>query len=444
MRAQEKRPPSGMPRLTHVAVADLIPNPSNPRIHKIAQVRALARSIEAFGFNTPILVDKRNQIVAGHGRWEAAKLLDLSAVPVIRLEHLTENQARAFMLADNKLAEKSDWDEGKLAIHLKELSELVLDFDLGATGFELPDIDLRIQSLDPPDVADKDDAFSVPAGAPVSRPGDLWLLGEHRLFCRSALAPSSYDAVLGDEVAAGVFADPPYNVRVDGHVGGAGKIRHREFAMASGEMSREKFAAFLEESLGLAVARSSPGAVIYTCMDWRHMAEMLAAGAAAGCCLINLCVWVKTNGGMGSFYRSRHELVFVFRNGDEQRVNNVQLGRFGRNRNNVWNYPGANSFARKGRVQGLDLHPTVKPVALVADAILDSTNRGDVVLDPFLGSGTTIMAAERTGRRCCGIELDPLYVDTAIRRWAGLTGKQAQRDSGLSFADLEIERRSQA
>jgi DNA modification methylase len=400
-RADERRSkrPRGVGKLALVPIGALRADPRNTRKHSRIHVRAIARSIEAFGFNAPILVDKRNQIVAGHGRYEAAQLLRLERIPVISLDHLTETQARAYLLADNKLAERSSWDDASLALQLKELSELALDFDLEAIGFELPEVDLRIQSLDPTDNADRADEFSNATGPAVSLPGDLWLLGKHRVYCGSALDPLAYELLMAEERASAVFTDPPYNVKIDGNVCGSGAVKHREFAMASGEMSREQFARFLAGALDLGRTYASPGAIIYACMDWRHMAEMLAAGDAAKFELLNLCVWVKTNGGMGSLYRSRHELVFVFRNGAEAHRNNVQLGRFGRNRTNVWNYPGANVFKRNGRKSDLDLHPTVKPIAMVADAILDSTNLDDVILDPFLGSGTTLLAAERARRR---------------------------------------------
>jgi DNA modification methylase len=439
---QTSKRAKGVGKLTLVPIDAIRADPRNPRKHSRIQVRAIARSIEAFGFNAPILVDKRNQIVAGHGRYEAAQLLGLDRIPVISLDHLTEAQARAYLLADNKLAERSSWDDAGLARQLKELSELALDFDFEAIGFELPEVDLRIQSLDPTDNADRADEFRNAVGPAVSLPGDLWLLGRHRLYCGSALDPSAYELLMANERASAVFTDPPYNLKIDGNVCGSGAVKHREFAMASGEMTREEFVRFLSGALDLARAHASRGAIIYACMDWRHMAEMLAAGDAANFELLNLCVWVKTNGGMGSLYRSRHELVFVFRNGGEAHRNNVQLGRFGRNRTNVWNYPGANSFKRNGRKNDLDLHPTVKPIAMVADAILDSTNLDDVVLDPFLGSGTTLLAAERAGRRCHGVELDPLYVDTAIMRWERLTRQQARLTSGQSFADVKGERRA--
>jgi DNA modification methylase len=435
------KPPLQRAELAFLATTELKPDPCNPRKHDRGQIRAIARSIESFGFNAPILINKNKQIIAGHGRFEAAKLNGCTQVPVICLEHLTDAQARAYMLADNKLTDRSSWDDAALALHLRELSELALDFDIEAIGFELPEIDFRIQSLEITEDADRADEFNAAVGPLVSHIGDLWLLGDHRLYCGSALDPTAYDILLGTAKAAVVFTDPPYNVKVDGHVCGSGAIKHREFAMASGEMSEDEFTRFLNETLELAGSHAAGGAIVYACMDWRHMGEMLATGRAIGFDLLNLCVWVKSNGGMGSLYRSRHELVFVFRNGKEAHLNNVQLGRFGRNRTNVWNYAGANSFPRKGQASALDLHPTVKPIAMVSDAILDSTKRNDIVLDPFCGSGTTLLAAERTGRHGCGIEIDPLYVDTAIARWERMTGKQARHATGQTFADIKAERR---
>jgi DNA modification methylase len=434
--------PAACGRFEMLPLDQLEPDPLNPRKHSREQIRAIARSIEAFGFNAPILIDRNRRIVAGHGRYEAARLLGCAEVPVVWLEHLSEAQAKAYLLADNKLTDRSCWDDAALALRLKELTELAIDFEVEDIGFELPEIDFRIQSLDAADELDLADEFEPCSGPAVSRAGDLWLLGDHRLLCGSALQASAYDLLLRGAKAAAIFADPPYNVKIDGHVCGSGAIKHQEFAMASGEMTTDEFGLFLKTALGLAGARLSEGAVVYACMDWRHMGEMLDAGAATGFDLINLCVWVKSNGGLGSLYRSRHELVFVFRNGPSKHLNNVQLGRFGRNRTNVWNYPGANSFPRKGRAKSLDLHPTVKPIAMVADALLDSTKPDDVVLDPFCGSGATILAAERVGRRGVGIELDPLYVDTAIARWEKMTRALAHHASGGTFSDIRAERRT--
>jgi DNA modification methylase len=437
--ASDKTKPS-VRHISFLAISDLTPAPHNARRHTRAQIRDLAKSIDAFGFNVPILIDRHRQIVAGHARYEAAKLRDLTQVPVIFLDHLTETEAEAFALADNQFSARSAWDDEKLGRQLKKLNELVLDFDIEAIGFELPEIDLRIQALDTSDAADNADEFEPSTGPAVSIAGDLWRLGPHRLYCGNALDVAAYTTLMEAEKAAGVFTDPPYNAKIDGHVSGLGRTTHREFAMASGEMTDEEFARFLTETMNRICAHTSLGALIYVCMDWRHMEEMLAAGRALECELVNLCVWAKANGGMGSLYRSRHELVFVFKNGKHAHLNNVQLGRFGRNRTNVWNYPGFNGFARNGSKDAAVSHPTVKPIALVSDAILDSTKRNDIVLDPYIGSGTTILAAERTGRRCFGIEIDPLYVDTAVDRWQRLTGQQAQNAQGQTFAQVKLER----
>jgi DNA modification methylase len=428
--------------VSYLPIGSIIPNPGNPRKHPAEQIRAIANSIEAFDFNAPILIDVANRIVAGHARVEAAKRLGLVEVPAIRLEHLSEQQAKAYMLADNKLTDRSTWDDRKVAIVLKELSEIALDFEIEATGFESPEIDLRIQSLEPPDEAtDSADEFETPDRPPVFRLGDLWTLGDHRLLCGTALESSSYDALLAGEKASAGFTDPPYNVQVKGHVSGKGAKKHREFPMAAGELSEDAFSRFLLDAFDLMISHSVEGATFFACMDWRHLLEIVGAIRAVGCVLLNLCVWVKTNGGMGSLYRSRHELVFVFGKRDATRVNNVQLGKHGRNRTNVWNYPGMNSFARRGRTRGLDLHPTVKPIAMVSDAILDVTQRGDIVLDPFCGSGTTILATERTGRRGYAIELDPGHVDTAIERWQRMTKQAAVHANGKTFEEIRAEGR---
>jgi DNA modification methylase len=348
------------------------------------------------------------------------------------------------MIADNKLAEIATWDDRLLAEQLQELSVHGLDFNIEVTGFEMGEIDLRIASLEEPPESDDDPTDVVPevsAGPPLSKNGDLWVLDRHRLLCGSALETPAFAALMGGEQAAMGFTDPPYNVRIDGHASGLGAIHHRPFPMASGEMDGAEFTAFLAGAFRNLAAFSVDGSLHYICMDWRHVEELLAAGRAAYGELKNLCVWVKDNAGMGSLYRSQHELVFVFKHGRSEHRNNIQLGRFGRNRSNIWRYAGANSFARCGEEGNLlALHPTVKPVAMVADAILDCSARGDIVLDAFLGSGTTLIAAERTGRRCYGLELDASYVDTIVRRWQALTGGSAcHTASGRSFDDLARE-----
>jgi DNA modification methylase len=425
-------------------IDELKPDPANPRRHSKKQIRQIANSIRAFGFNVPILIDRDGNVIAGHGRLLAARELGMTEVPTLCLDHLTPTQVRAYRIADNKLTENGAWDDRLLAQQLKDLSLLGLDFSLELTGFVMAEIDLRIASLeDIPDRADDpaDAVPDAPAGPAISKIGDKWVLDRHRLLCGNALDTAGFVALMGEESAAMVFADPPYNVPIDGHATGLGAIHHRPFPMASGEMDSTAFTAFLGEAFHNLAAFSIDGSLHYVCMDWRHVKELLAAGRDTYGELKNLCVWVKDNAGMGSLYRSQHELVFVFKHGRHGHRNNVQLGQFGRNRSNVWRYPGANSFARCGEEGNLlALHPTVKPVALVADAILDCSARGDIVLDAFLGSGTTVIAAERTGRRCYGLELDPLYIDTAIRRWQALTGGSARHAAnGRTFDDLAGE-----
>ncbi len=273
----------------------------------------------------------------------------------------------------------------------------------------------------------------------VSKPGDLWQLGNHRLLCGDTRNRGHVDRLMGGERADASFTDPPYNVRVKDIVG-RGRVKHGEFAMASGEMSRSDFIAFLEETLGLAAGVSRDGAVHYVCMDWRHIGELIEAGREVYSEMLNLVVWAKSNAGQGSFYRSQHEFIGVFRVGDAQHLNNVELGRHGRSRSNVWSYAGVNTF-RAGRMDELAAHPTVKPVGMVADALKDSTRRGDIVLDPFSGAGTTILAAERVGRRAYALELEPKYVDVTIRRWQAFTRRDAvHAETGQTFDEVAHDR----
>jgi DNA modification methylase len=413
----------------------------NPREHSKKQIAQIAESIRAFGFNVPVLIDDDNKIIAGHGRFLACKQLGITEVPTICLSHLSPEQIRAFVIADNKLTENSTWNEILLGEQLKSLSEIELNFSLEATGFEMGEIDLLIEGLSQPGDVAQDPANVVPddSETSVSSPGDWWQLGKHRVLCGDALELGSYERLMTKQLADIVFTDPPYNVPIDGHASGLGKKQHRDFGMACGEMSQAEFTDFLRTVCKRLVGASHDGAIHFICMDWRHVGELLDAGRDAYDEVKNICVWVKNNGGMGSLYRSQHELILVFKQGKDSHRDNVQLGQFGRYRSNVWQYPGANSsFRATAEGNLLDLHPTVKPVALVADAILDCSSRGDIVLDPFLGSGTTVIAAERTGRICYGIELDPAYVDTAVRRWQRFTGMRAVHgESGRSFDDLE-------
>jgi DNA modification methylase len=412
-------------KIENTALCELRPHPNNTRTHSKKQIRQIARSIEKFGFCNPVLVDDAKQIIAGHGRVEAAKLLGLETVPTCRLSHLNDAEKRAYILADNRLAEKAGWDKELLAIELQGLIEL--DVDIEVTGFETADIDLILEDArEASGVASgPEDAVPEPLPGPaVSQPGDLWLLGAHRLLCADARDQAAYDQLLAGIKAEFVFTDPPYNVVINGNVCGLGRVRHRAFMMASGEMSEAEFTAFLETVFRLLAENSVDGSIHQICMDWRHAWEILAAGRAVYRELKNLCIWNKTNAGMGSFYRSKHELVFVWKLGTAAHINNFELGQHGRHRSNVWDYPGINT-TRAGRLEELAMHPTVKPVTLVADAIKDCSRRGGLVLDPFCGSGTILIAAERTGRKARALEIDPNYVDVAVRRWQTYTGKPA-------------------
>ncbi len=427
-------------QIQYRATGDLVLDPRNPRQHSQSQVNLIADSIREFGFIMPIVVDHTGQVVVGHGRVLAARKLGMPRVPVVEIRHLSPAQLKALRIADNRLAQHAHWDERLLGENFLELKELDLDFDLSVTGFSLPEIDLAMQKLDERLIVDANDEADATTGVPVCQLGDVWQLGDHRVHCGDATFEATFDTLMSGERAHVVFVDPPYNVPIAGHVSGKGKIRHREFAQGVGELSREEFARFLTGSCALLAKYSENGAIHFVCMDWRHADELLAAGRDVYSELKNIAVWVKSNAGMGSLYRSQHELVFVFKSGTERHTNNIELGRYGRNRTNVWHYDSASTQRRKGN-NLLELHPTAKPVQLVMDVLLDCSNRGEIVLDSFLGSGTTLLAAERTGRICRGIELDPLYIDTAIRRWQNLTGRAAVRLSdGKLFREIEAEK----
>lgn len=424
--------------IEQVAVEKLKPRARNARLHSKRQVEQLAASIREFGFVGAIVIDEVGNVLAGHGRLAAAKLLGLGALPCVRINHLDDKSKAAFALADNRLAELSDWDDEVLKIELGEL-EAIGDFDLEITGFDTVDLD-RLLGPEPDPHADPDDNIpelfdDKPA---VSALGDLWILGQHRLLCGDALKPENYTRLLGNEEVVQVITDPPFNVKIRGHVSSKG---FREFAMASGELSAEEFTDFLAKWLVNASKVSRDGAIFHVFMDWRHMEETLAAVRSAGLTLMNLCVWVKPAGGMGSFYRSQHELIFVIKTGNAPHINNFGLGARGRNRSNVWRYPNVVHGARRGISDPDKGHPTPKPVAAIIDALKDCSRRGDVILDPFAGSGTAVIAAERIGRKARLIELDPHYVDLTVRRWQVVTeGSAKLAANGHSFAEIEAER----
>jgi len=421
--------------LEYCSIESLTLDPENARVHKPAQIKQIAASIDAFNFNVPILVDRDGKVLAGHGRLLACRKLGRQEIPVIRLEHLSPAQARAFSIAENRLTELSSWNETVLAGHFKVLAEFNLDFDLEATGFSIGEIDLKIEGLELLGEEEPDED-PIPDGPAVAKTGDLWFLGPHKVLCGDSLETASYQRLLGSERAAMVFTDPPYNVKISGHVSGKGKTQHREFAMASGEMSEAEFTAFLVSVCGLMAEVSAEGSLHYVCMDWRHLFPLMTAGRTVYDSLLNICVWAKPNGGMGSLYRSAHEFVLVFKKGRASHVNNVQLGKFGRNRRNLWSYASGGGFGRGEEADLTSQHPTPKPVTMIADAILDVTVPGDFILDVFGGSGSTLMAAERVRRVARLIEMDPLYVDLTMRRFQRLTGQRATREDGATFDAL--------
>lgn len=429
--------------IADLAIDQLKPYPKNARTHSKKQIQQIARSIEEFGFNNPVLIDADGTIIAGHGRVEAARLLGKEAVPTLMAKHMTPAQVQAYRLADNKLAELAGWDPDILKIEFQNLFELDNTLDLTLTGFEMAEIDLLLDGEPAAGPDPADDLAGMQKPDAVSRPGDLWVMGDHKIICGDALNAADYALLMENELAEVVFSDPPYNVRVKDIVG-LGKAKHDEFAMASGEMTRDQFTGFLTTALGNMAAFSKDGSIHFICMDWRHCEELLVAGRAAYDEHKNICVWTKDNGGMGSLYRSQHEFIFVFKHGTVPHINNVALGKYGRYRTNVWSYPGQNTF-HKDREEDLAAHPTVKPVQLVADAILDCSTRGGLVLDPFGGSGTTLLAAEKTSRRARLIELEPVYVDVAIRRWQKMTGQKAvHAATGKTFAETEQQAEQEA
>lgn len=423
-------------------IASLKSHERKLRKHSAASIVKLMGSIREFGFALPLLVDTDSVLIVGEARLEAARRLGMTELPVITADQWSRAQVKAYRLADNRLAELGEWNNEELVLELSE----ILDMDevhLDSLGWETAEIDKLFDWNETGGCAPADDpadAQMAPPEHPVTRPGDIWQLGKHRLMCASSLEAATWALLMDGKIAAMAFSDPPFNVPIDGHVCGLGKVKHAEFAQASGEMSKAEFTEFLTGHIGAMAGCIADGGLLYLCIDWRHMAEMSDAVAACGLALINVCVWNKSNGGMGSLYRSKYELVFVAKKGTAPHTNNVQLGKHGRYRTNVWDYAGINSFGA-GRMDDLASHPTVKPNALVADAIRDVTRAGEIVIDGFMGSGTTILAAERAKRVAYGIEIEPGYVDVAIKRWEKMTGEIAVLAStGQLFAEVAAER----
>jgi DNA modification methylase len=425
-------------RVEMTRIGDLHANPNNARTHNRKSRRAILASIRRFGFLVPIIVDRQNMIVAGNGRYLACVEGGIDEVPVIRADLLTPEDYRAFALAENRVAELSGWDENILAAELNALFES--GYEIEVTGFTTADLDFSL----PDAKSEKLEQVLLPdlAAKAVSRRGDLWRIGPHRLYCGDSRLAESYETLLEGELAAMVFADAPYGVRIAGNVSGLGKVVHREFEMMSGEQTPAELTAFLRACFRNCVRFSQPASIHYQCMDWRHMREMLDAADGVYSELKNVAVWVKPSAGMGTFYRSRHEFIFIFKSGKGKHKNNFGLGDTGRSRSNVWEYQGASGF-HKGRKRDLEDHPTIKNTALVADAILDCSDRNDLILDPFSGSATTLLAAHKTGRRGAAIEIDPLYVDTSLRRLADATGLTPVHANGRTFDEVAADREAE-
>jgi DNA modification methylase len=416
-------------------IGELKPHPDNARKHSRKQVRALANSVEKFGWTNPILIDDTDTILAGHCRLQAAKYLHLEKVPTLCLSDLDEASRRAYLIADNRLAELgSSWDRQQLASNYESIQLLDPVLDLSVTGFQLDEIEIF---LDAATGGNPEQPLPIPAKTTVSRPGDMWFLGEHRLICGDALRSETYARLLGEDRAQLVYVGTPYNVPVNGHMVRRG--RHPEFLMASGELSEDEYENFLKTVIANLIRFSQSGSIHYLFIDWRHVAHMLKAVQPYDE-MKNIICWNKQTAGLGAFYRSQHEMIVVMKSGTERHINNFRLGENGRHRTNVWSYQGLNSGWDAERQDQLALHPTVQPLEMVVDALKDCSRKRGIVLDPFGGSGTTLMAAEQTDRRACLIELDPVYVDVCIRRWETSTRKSAvHADTGQSFEDTSKE-----
>lgn len=406
------------------------------RLHRDneAHVLEVMANIEAFAVSAPILITGDREIIDGRFVVEAARRLGLDSLPCVVIDHLNEEEVRLLRLALNRLPQKAAWDFEALQLEFAELIELGAPVEL--SGFSLPEIDqiLLDDEEEAPEAAELEPDPEAPV---VARLGDLWILGDHRLICGDARDPDVYQRLLEGTAVRFLLTDMPYNVKIRGHVTSGD---HAEFPMASGEMSDAEFRTFIREWMGEAKRHIVDGGMLATFIDWRGIEATLAVGRELDMDLLNLVVWAKTNAGMGSLWRSSYELLPVFKVGKAPHVNNVELGKNGRWRSNLWTAPGASSLGSEARA-GLKLHPTVKPVPLLVDALLDVTHRGEVVLDPFSGSGSALMAAEQTGRLACGIELDPRYIDVTVRRWQDATGDRAiLAETGDSFEQVAAQR----
>jgi DNA modification methylase len=418
------------------APGDLTPYEGNPRKHPEKQLVQLMASIEHFGFAYPLLVDVHGVVITGHARLEAAMRLGMTELPVLVAEHWTKTQVRAYRLADNELSRAATWDLNLLQVELSHIIEIG-EVPIEILGWSTGEIDVLLEGPKD-DRPDPDDHVPEVSERSVARSGDVWLLGRHRLLCGSSLEPECWVRLMDGKTAHMVLTDAPFNVRVNGHISGSN--RFEEFAMASGEMSPAEFTEFNATYLRNMTAHLKDGAIMMAFMDHGHLHELMTATRQVGLKHINLCVWKKSNGGMGSLWRSQHELVLVVKYGTAPHTNAIELGKHGRYRTNVWEVPGANSFGAT-RDQDLADHPTVKPTKLLTEAIRDVTRQGEIVLDAFAGSGSTILACERAKRIGYAIEIEPKYIDVAIRRWEAMTGEEAVlEETGESFAEVRAIR----
>lgn len=430
-------------KVEYWAIDRLQPADRALRNHSKSQMAALRGSIAAFGISAPILVDRAGKVVDGHAILEAAVRLGCKTVPVIMLDHLSAEQARLYRIGVNKLGEQARWDTVALRDEIIELLPIAAFFEISTEVLGLPTVEIDALLLGDVTTSSEEIDGEVLSAEAVSRAGEMWELGEHRLICGDSTSLETFMTLMGDEFARMVITDPPFNLPVDGMISGLGKVKHREFSMGAGEMTKDEFQKFLETYIGVISKFCVDGAIQYHAMDFRHVHQVILALLAAGLEYKQLCVWNKASGGMGTFYRSKHELFVVAKVGKAPHTNNFGLGDTGRYRTNVWDYPGANSF-HKGRAEDLAAHPTVKPVALVADAVRDVSSPNEIVLDPFSGSGTTILAAELTNRRARAVELDPLYVDLAVRRWQSRFDKVATLvGDGRRFDEIAAQRLGQ-
>lgn len=435
----EGRAAGARPSVTQewIAVADLVHSKRRLARPNDRQHRQLMSSISTFGFLSPLVISANNEIIVGEKRLAAAVELGLTRLPVVRASHLSEAQIREYRVADNRLNELRVWDPDTLRVELAEIVIIDPDISIEAMGFEIAEFDVALKLGD--DGADPDDVVAEPPEAPLSRTGDVWEVDGHQIACGDARDAACLANLLGDQRATCVFADGPYNCPIDGHVGGKGAIKHPEFLMGSGELSEDEFQGFQTDWISAAADVTTAGGLLYFASDWRALETVFIAGRAAGLELLNLAVWQK-QAGLGSFYRSAHELFPIWRKPGAGHRNNIRLGANGRHRSNCWSYPGAAGFGSTR--DALRWHPTPKPVALVMDILLDCTQRGDLILDPFSGSGTTLIAAQRTGRRARVLDLDPRYVDVALHRYREIFGHEARlRGSGLSLDDLATGRK---